>query len=265
MRAEALREIAVLAFGEQVDVELAEQRPEGIRVLGLLDRPAPIDAQQIGTRTGARARRTGRLLRIGLSVGPQARLVARDAVTAKAPGSITRTTSPDAVRCRPSTAKGSRLRPSMTACSAGARRRSSSIGASSTGGDDPGRDARQTVQRNAEPGRPVGGLVADFVGRLFHAGTGRAAPARSASVTHCRALSRMTDTVRREKGCRCVVGEPVEHRGLVRRRIAPGPRRGRRRRRRHSRTSATAPRHRAAGWSWRAVPPAGEPARPRSR
>src|SRR6516225_5557632 len=80
---------------------------------------------------------------------------------------MTRTMSPDGVECRPSTAKGSRLRPSATSSKAVERRGSSSIDALRRG-DRAVRDARQPAARNAEPGRPVGGLVADLVGRLFH-------------------------------------------------------------------------------------------------
>src|SRR6516225_8764942 len=80
---------------------------------------------------------------------------------------MTRTMSPDGVECRPSTAKGSRLRPSATSSKAVERRGSSSIDALRRG-DRAVRDARQPAERNAEPGRPVGGLVADLVGRLFH-------------------------------------------------------------------------------------------------
>jgi hypothetical protein len=46
--AEARREIPVLPFGEQVDVELAEQWAKRIRVFRFLDWAAPIDPQQIG-------------------------------------------------------------------------------------------------------------------------------------------------------------------------------------------------------------------------
>src|SRR6516164_2438882 len=80
---------------------------------------------------------------------------------------MTRTMSPDGIECRPSTAKGSRLRPSATARKAVERRGSSSIDALRRG-DRAIRDARQPVERNAQPSRPVGGLVADLIGRFFH-------------------------------------------------------------------------------------------------
>src|SRR6266851_10363778 len=89
------------------------------------------------------------------------------AVTAKAPGTMTRKVSPEATRCRPNTANGSRLRPSMTACSASAVRGSSSILRLLRQRDDPGANPRQSVDRNPKPVRAVSRLVADFVGRLF--------------------------------------------------------------------------------------------------
>src|SRR5262245_1063887 len=53
MCAETLSEVAVLAFREQVYVEFAQQRSEGIRILGFLDWAAPVDAQQVCPRTRA--------------------------------------------------------------------------------------------------------------------------------------------------------------------------------------------------------------------
>ena len=97
MRAKAGSEVVVLAFGQQVDVEFAEQWPEGIGVLGLLDRPAPVDAQQIGARAGG-----GSDEQAGLAHRAQRRLrrsrsSRATTVTANAPGSMTRTMSPDGV------------------------------------------------------------------------------------------------------------------------------------------------------------------------
>src|SRR5258708_20747464 len=55
VRAEALAEIAVLPLAEEVYVEFAQKRAERIGILGLLYRPAPVDAQEIRPRPGARA------------------------------------------------------------------------------------------------------------------------------------------------------------------------------------------------------------------
>ena len=50
----ALGQLEVPAFVEQMQVELAEQRAEGIGILGLLHRARPVDAQQIGRAVGRR-------------------------------------------------------------------------------------------------------------------------------------------------------------------------------------------------------------------
>jgi hypothetical protein len=42
----------VSALVEQVQIELAQHSPEGIRILGLLHRRGPLDPQQIGRRVG---------------------------------------------------------------------------------------------------------------------------------------------------------------------------------------------------------------------
>src|SRR6266567_8270733 len=107
------------------------------------------------------------VLRIGLSVVCKLGSSRAIAVTAKAPGTMTRKMSPEATRCRPSTPNGSRLRPSMTAWSASAVRGSSSILRILRQRDDPGGNPRQSVDRDPEPGRAVSRFVADFVGRLF--------------------------------------------------------------------------------------------------
>ena len=49
------------AFVEQVQVELAQHRPEGIGILGLLHRARPFYAQQIGRRVGHGALEQARL------------------------------------------------------------------------------------------------------------------------------------------------------------------------------------------------------------
>src|SRR5262249_43503024 len=140
---------------------------------------------------------------------------------------MTRTMSPDGVECRPSTAKGSRLRPSATACKAVERRGSSSIDALRRG-DRAIRDTRQPVERNAEPGRPVGGLVADFVRRLFH--QEQVEQGGFALLANPATLARhMTGPVGGEKGVAGVVGKAVEDRwpprpiGLRRALRAPPP------------------------------------------
>src|SRR5579862_2379178 len=79
---------------------------------------------------------------------------------------MTRITSPVGVGCWPRTAKGSELRPSATACSAAASGAPSSIDRRRRT-DQPLGDPRQPANRDAEPGRPVGGLVADLIGRLL--------------------------------------------------------------------------------------------------
>src|SRR5260370_516864 len=107
------------------------------------------------------------VLRIGLSVVRKLGSCRAIAVTAKAPGTMARKMPPEAARCRPSTANGSRLRPSMTACSASAVRGSSSILRLLRQCDDPGGNPRQSVDRNPKPVWAVGRFVADFVGRLF--------------------------------------------------------------------------------------------------
>src|SRR5216683_1762236 len=107
------------------------------------------------------------VLRIGLSVVFKLGSSRAITATAKAPGTMTRRMSPEAARCRPSTPNGSRLRPSMTACSASAVRGSSSILRLLRQRDDPGGNPRQSVDRNPKPVRAVSRFVADFVGRLF--------------------------------------------------------------------------------------------------
>ena len=71
-------------------------------------------------------------------------------------------------------------------------------------------------ERNAEPGRPVGGLVADLVGRLFHQEQveqgGFALLANPATLAR-----RMTGPVGGEKSVAGVVGKAVEHRWPPRR------------------------------------------------
>src|SRR6266567_651022 len=107
------------------------------------------------------------VLRIGLSVVCKLGSSRAIAVTAKAPGTMTRKMSSEPARCRPSTANGSRLRPSMTACSASAMRGSSFILRLLRQRDDPGGDPRQSVDRNPKPVRAVSRFVARFVGGLF--------------------------------------------------------------------------------------------------
>src|SRR5581483_6192377 len=107
------------------------------------------------------------VLRSGLSSVERLGSSRAIAETAKAPGSIARMISPAGVAWRPSTPNGSPLRPSATACNAGARVRSSSIGDLHDGRRDAGGDPREAQKRDADPGRPVGRLVADLVGGLF--------------------------------------------------------------------------------------------------
>src|SRR5260370_18814750 len=107
------------------------------------------------------------VLRIGLSVVRRLGSARATPVTAKAPGTRTRKMEPEPVRGGPRTANGSRLRPSMTAWSAGAMPGSSSILRRLGECDDPGGDARQSAHRNPKPGRTARCLVADFVRRFF--------------------------------------------------------------------------------------------------
>ncbi|MNZ07867.1 hypothetical protein D3C78_246570 [compost metagenome] len=46
--AQAAAQVAVIAFGEEVEVRFAEQGPEGVRVLGFLLAAGPLDAQAVG-------------------------------------------------------------------------------------------------------------------------------------------------------------------------------------------------------------------------
>ena len=75
-----------LPSDEQIDVEFAQQRPERIGVFGLLDRPAPIDPQQIGARRSGSARQKGRCCASARSSVRRLGSSRATAVTAKAPG-----------------------------------------------------------------------------------------------------------------------------------------------------------------------------------
>ena len=105
------------AFVEQMQIEFAEQRPEGIRILGFLHRPRPGDAQQIGFGCCRRGRRTARAARLARA----ARATCRRRAPAPRPparraGRRGRS-RPVAVSCGPSTANGS---PSVPLASASA-------------------------------------------------------------------------------------------------------------------------------------------------
>ncbi|MCY1186374.1 hypothetical protein D9M73_272410 [compost metagenome] len=50
--AQAAAQVAVIAFGEEVEVQLAKQGTEGVRVFGFLLAARPLDAQAVGRALG---------------------------------------------------------------------------------------------------------------------------------------------------------------------------------------------------------------------
>src|SRR5581483_3070255 len=47
LRAEHASDLAMIAFGEQIQIHVAEQHAEGIWILGFLHAAGPLDAQQV--------------------------------------------------------------------------------------------------------------------------------------------------------------------------------------------------------------------------
>ena len=96
-------QIEVAALVEQMQVELAQQRPEGIGILGLLHRARPFDAQQIGRRVSY-----GALEQARLHLGQRSQrgtIGAAQHLDPCAPGKYARMARPSGPSCGPSTRK----------------------------------------------------------------------------------------------------------------------------------------------------------------
>ena len=221
------------ALGEQMEVELAEQRPERVGILGLLRPRRPVDAQAIGQRAPAiapqqnpapvDARKLGRAgrRRSRAIAGDRGRARQEDANRAVRRGLVRAEHGERIAVAR------RRRAPAMRGRIAARRSRVSRLG----GRCRRSRDGVQAAQRNRQPGRPVGRLVARSRRPPSRAGTDRAAPRRRPAATQRRAPRRAPRGRRRGRRARAARAGSVRaaptRRSLGARRGRGAARRGR--------------------------------------
>ena len=158
--AQRLGQLEMPAFVEQVQIELAQQRAEGIGILGLLHRGGPLDAQQIGRGVGHGAFEQARHLVFAAAVPSGVRSPRRSTSTDCAPGRKARMMRPAGPSCGPSTPKASRWR--AVASASASRTVEPQLSAAAVHDWRSGADARRRLAMRARP--PTG--MASQVGRL---------------------------------------------------------------------------------------------------